>query len=114
MLELALIAALSSCLISVFALVRTMRPPQTRHVLELTAQVAELHTGVMGLAAKVSKGNRSQQSERARAVLTEQRTEQADLVTQAAQILQKPAAPAPAAVDLNDKAALRRLAGLTH
>lgn len=119
MLEIALIASCLALVIALFALARTVTPPQTKHVLALTTEVKELTNELLAMAAKVSKGNRQVQAEKAREVREVKRAEETDLITEAQQILataSAPAAPKPQAPaqQLADKAQLRKLAGLTH
>lgn len=102
--EIALVFASLAVVLSAWALLRAYRPPQTRQVLELAAEVADLQTGVDALSARLTKRGKVENMDKARAA-HEERAQQRDAITaEAAAIIaqqKQPAAP-------SDPDALRR------
>lgn len=85
--SLCLLIAGAALLVASVALWRALQPPQTRHVLALTAEVHDLQTALLGLAGKVTKRERIENVEQARVVRASNRTQDATLAAEAAALV---------------------------
>lgn len=81
------LASLAALLVAGIALWRALVPPQTRYVLELTAEVHELQTALLGLAGKVTKRERTETVAGARTVVERNRARDANIAAEAAAVL---------------------------
>lgn len=80
-------------LVAFVALALAFKPPQTRHVLGLTAEVQDLQTALLGLVGKVTKRERIENVEQARAVRATNRSQDASLAAEAAALVGKQQQP---------------------
>lgn len=77
----------SALLVACVALALAFKPPQTRYVLGLTAEVQDLQTALLGLVGKVTKRERIVNVEQARAVRATNRSQDATLAAEASALV---------------------------
>lgn len=85
--SLCIVIAGAALLVACVALALAFKPPQTRYVLGLTAEVQDLQTALLGLVGKVTKRERIENVEQARAVRATNRSQDATLAAEAAALV---------------------------
>lgn len=87
--ELPLVLASIALVLSTAALVRAFKPPQTRRVLELAAEIAELQTGVDALSRRLTKRGQVENMDKAREAHEDRRTRQDRIEAEALALIQQ-------------------------
>lgn len=91
--SLCIVIAGAALLVACVALALAFKPPQTRYVLGLTAEVQDLQTALLGLVGKVTKRERIENVEQARGVRATNRSQEAALAAEAAALVGRKSNP---------------------